>query len=865
MAEGHSGGNYDGTGHAQGEHHVHHGKAWRAGSRCINPDHIAERHTNPGGVLVLGQHRDYSSTPYTEGPDMGTSPATNFRITQMRPIGDNWEADLAWQAPRFTYDTDGMGNVIPESRRWACQPHTYQLQRRIGTGGTWDAWDVGSRTSEVRSRRFDYDYDGYGRAQFKYPASNAETTVHFRVCNKFADGTVGNCTGTVSRTMGGQIWYPRIVATQQAADIWEDTAQVTYSLQAIPAPDRNTTVRIKNASNNDRVQTVTFDTNGDAEITIPNPRYSNDSVFTGNRRVSVGLSFETTLHSGDVTRPDRSGLFLLVKEDDPILVNVDFPDTSPALYSVDGGNTQTTNPSGTVIHPGKFRVRISCNESGASWSGLEFESSDTAVVPSKTVNFGCASSFIMEAKAVGTFAITRGSLATNTVTVGRDTYEFEFTGDTTFSGEVVAPSTAPERLGVGFERMMSVVDEGDPITMQVRGYDYENRYQPWLCDPASNGEVNVRVRLADDDEANAQIDEVLVPLSKHCSKAVEFTLPPGREQVGFYTAKFNYTSDDNFEHRTEGSGSNRVSLTGYEKHSIEVRRTKFVVAQPTELRINEGSSANLRIRLNDAPTHDVTLDISDGCGGGRVCTSPTANTDDEITFTPSNWSSWQTINISAAHDTSTNDVTRTRTWTATSDDRGYSGEKVSITETMVDDDPGPPLAFKSGMQTTLSRDDKVTLRFRIPHVNLSDDLAQATLYRIHSIGLYVLLEDNVTEDGGHPYSDTWELLYHVPEPGEHDSNGIFEYTEYWSDGRELSRTRHYESGRDGEVEIYFWAPSDASGGRIKLFSASTGSKHTKSDHTFWPNVNRPADQAGCNNIGNSASHQVCRYVNYSTD
>ena len=73
VAEGHGGGNYDGTTHAEGEHHAHVSPAWKNGSRCIYPDHIADKHTQNDGTLVLGMHTGFSSGGYTTGPAKATS------------------------------------------------------------------------------------------------------------------------------------------------------------------------------------------------------------------------------------------------------------------------------------------------------------------------------------------------------------------------------------------------------------------------------------------------------------------------------------------------------------------------------------------------------------------------------------------------------------------------------------------------------------------------------------------------------------------------------------------------------------------------------------------------------------------------
>ena len=186
VAEGHGGGNYDGTTHAEGEHHAHVSRAWKNGSRCIYPDHIADKHTNGDGSLVLGPHTGFASAAYTTGPAEGTLPAQSLSLAREH-IEDQWEVSLSWKASGYR----ASGGT------WACQPYLYQAQRKIGSGA-WERWNTShpdsSRYSETRSQRFRGDYPNSDRSLYKHPTTGTPETVSFRVCNKAKDGTIGACT-----------------------------------------------------------------------------------------------------------------------------------------------------------------------------------------------------------------------------------------------------------------------------------------------------------------------------------------------------------------------------------------------------------------------------------------------------------------------------------------------------------------------------------------------------------------------------------------------------------------------------------------------------------------------------------------------
>ena len=104
-----------------------------------------------------------------------------------------------------------------------------------------------------------------------------------------------------------------------------------------------------------------------------------------------------------------------------------------------------------------------------------------------------------------------------------------------------------------------------------------------------------------------------------------------------------------------------------------------VIVSPTSLTMAEGGSGTYTMALNAAPTADVTVDIT---AGGDVSVSPAS-----VTFSSSNWSSAQTVTVSAAHDDDAANDTATLQHRTRTTDSDYSGVSVaSVAVTVADDE-----------------------------------------------------------------------------------------------------------------------------------------------------------------------------------
>ena len=97
--------------------------------------------------------------------------------------------------------------------------------------------------------------------------------------------------------------------------------------------------------------------------------------------------------------------------------------------------------------------------------------------------------------------------------------------------------------------------------------------------------------------------------------------------------------------------------------------------------VGEDSTATYTVRLSTAPTADVTVAVA-ASGDSDITVSPAS-----LTFTTIDWSTPQTVTLTAAADTDAADGTATVTHTATSIDSRYDQLTAAATATEDDDDP----------------------------------------------------------------------------------------------------------------------------------------------------------------------------------
>lgn len=225
-----------------------------------------------------------------------------------------------------------------------------------------------------------------------------------------------------------------------------------------------------------------------------------------------------------------------------------------------------------------------------------------------------------------------------------------------------------------------------------------------------------------------------------------------------------------------------------------------IILSTNTLTINEGSSGAFTVRLAAAPSANVTVNVARSSGDSDVTASPTT-----LTFTPTNWSTPQTVTVSAAQDAdSTNDGA-----TITCSSTGLSSQNVTVT--VLDDDPvnGAPSVTivqpVNGAEVSGSRAEW--------YGNVSDPQGIATIVRaeFHVDGVLVYTDPNPgTDSGWHPHyggdHNLWDTTslsdgVHVLRLTVYDSGGLSGSHEITVTVRNGSSTLVYQQDPAGLVSI----------------------------------------------------------------
>ena len=130
-----------------------------------------------------------------------------------------------------------------------------------------------------------------------------------------------------------------------------------------------------------------------------------------------------------------------------------------------------------------------------------------------------------------------------------------------------------------------------------------------------------------------------------------------------------------------------------------------VTVAPTSLSVGEGGSDTYAVVLASQPTHDVVVTVNDPTDNTDVTAEPGT-----LTFTTLNWSTAQTVTVTAAEDAGSDDETATVTHTVSSTDAKYSGISASSVAVSVtdDDDPAVSVSFERGTYAVSESDDTST-------------------------------------------------------------------------------------------------------------------------------------------------------------
>ena len=132
--------------------------------------------------------------------------------------------------------------------------------------------------------------------------------------------------------------------------------------------------------------------------------------------------------------------------------------------------------------------------------------------------------------------------------------------------------------------------------------------------------------------------------------------------------------------------------------------TAGLTLSTTTLGMTEGDDAEYTVRLATQPTATVTVAVT-GHSGTDLSLAPSSA---RLTFTTSNWSTAQTVTVSAAEDPDANDDTATLLHTASGGD--YAGETASVSVTTTDNETAGLTLSTTTLGVTEGDDAEYTVR-----------------------------------------------------------------------------------------------------------------------------------------------------------
>ena len=137
--------------------------------------------------------------------------------------------------------------------------------------------------------------------------------------------------------------------------------------------------------------------------------------------------------------------------------------------------------------------------------------------------------------------------------------------------------------------------------------------------------------------------------------------------------------------------------------TVEDNDSVGVSIDPTELTVAEGSSVDYSVKLTSEPAGDVTVTVSGHSGTGAAL-SGTTLTNNVLTFTAANWSTAQTVTVTAAEDDDavTDAAVTLAHAVASTDDSAYNAlSDLSVSVAITDNDTvGVTVSFKKDFHRT---------------------------------------------------------------------------------------------------------------------------------------------------------------------
>ena len=270
--------------------------------------------------------------------------------------------------------------------------------------------------------------------------------------------------------------------------------------------------------------------------------------------------------------------------------------------------------------------------------------------------------------------------------------------DNDFNGLAIANVTATEddddTPGVTLSKTSVSVTEGSTATYTV------------VLDTAPTANVTIAVanrgRTADDQDLTVNPASLTFTTSNY-SQAQTVTVSAAEDNSddidGTAAITHTATSTD-----ADYSGITIASVTATEADNDTLAG---VTLSKTSLSVAEGGSATYTVVLNTAPTANVAIAVANR-GTTNVDDSDLTVSPASLTFTSSNYSSVQTVTVSAKQDADTADGTAVITHAATSTDSNYGASlTIAVVTATEDDDDSAPTSANATL--AVSRDNRTAI------------------------------------------------------------------------------------------------------------------------------------------------------------
>ena len=483
-----------------------------------------------------------------------------------------------------------------------------------------------------------------------------------------ADATYSGATATLTATEADN--DHSIVLTPATLDITEG-GTATYTVKLNIAPTQDVTITIAAATDDVQDTDITIkdtddNTNGDqtGTITFTSANYSTARTVT----LAAAADTDTTNGTREITHTAAS------------------TDTNYSSESVTLTATESdTTPALTVTNITATGATLTITKHTTAW----YYKSATAGATTCT-----------------SVAANTASTAVSGLTPATE-YTFTAHSDSACTtGNKLATASAFTTPGIVLTPTTQTVTEGSTATYTVKLATQPTQNVSVAIAAAttgSNTDADITVKDTDDSTSGDQTTAITFT-SATWNTARTVTLAAAEDDSDAANGKRDITHTATSTDTTYSGATATLTAT-------EADNDHGIVLTPATLDITEGGTATYTVKLNIAPTQDVTVTIAAATTGSNTDASITVkDTDDSqsgdqtgtITFTSTTWNTARTVTLAAASDTDLTNGTRDITHTAASSDTNYSGATATLTATESDTTIALTASSITGTSATLT-------------------------------------------------------------------------------------------------------------------------------------------------------------------